>query len=50
MTQINPKEVIKRKIIKNIKNVEEQLQQVGIDLTIKRDIVIQPGRGVNVDV
>lgn len=48
MVQINPKEVIKRKIISNIRNEEEQLQQVGIDLTIVEDVTIQSQSFVNV--
>jgi len=45
---LNPKEVIKRKIITNIQNEEEQVQQVGIDLTIKEAVTIQPKGFVNI--
>lgn len=44
--QLSPKEVLKEKIITNVK--KEQIQQVGIDLTIAEDISIQHGRCANV--
>ncbi len=47
--QVNPKEVIERAIISNVENPEEQIQQVGIDLTIKRDIHINMGSWVNLE-
>jgi len=48
--QINPKEVIERGIIKNISNVNEQLQQVGIDLTLKHALKLEQGQFANVEV
>ena len=44
-TQIKPKEVIRKRIISNIQNEKEQVQQAGIDLTVKDLTVLMP-RGV----
>ncbi len=49
MTQINPKQIIEQGIISNIANQSEQLQQVGIDLTIKEDVILYNGECKNVE-
>jgi deoxycytidine triphosphate deaminase len=49
MTQINPKEVLKENIIYNVLNEKVQLQQVGIDLTIKNEVRLKHGTSCNVE-
>ena len=46
MSQINPKEIIDRKII--IPCEFTQIQQVGTDLTISQEVTIPQGRAFNV--
>lgn len=48
--QLNPKEVIKRGIIINVRNENTQVQQVGIDLTTVEEVVIPPRSFVNIAV
>jgi len=45
--QINPKEVVRRKIISNFANEEDQVQQNGIDLTNKDFMKIKNGEWCN---
>ena len=47
--QINPKEIIKRKIITNLFSEKEQVQQCGIDLSLKEPLTIQPGKFKNIE-
>lgn len=49
MVNISPNKVIELNIISNVKDKETQVQQVGIDLTIKEDVSIEHGSSVNVD-
>lgn len=44
--QINPKEIVERKIVK-VSDFSE-IQQVGIDLTVSEDIKLEHGRSYNV--
>ena len=46
MSQINPKEIIEKKILKP--HEFTQIQQVGIDLTLKEMTTIEHGEAVNV--
>jgi deoxycytidine triphosphate deaminase len=48
--QIHPRIVIERRIIFNLQNETKQIQQVGIDLTIKEDILLKPKEFKNVEV
>jgi deoxycytidine triphosphate deaminase len=45
---INPKTVLKNKIITNLVDKKQQIQQIGIDLTLKEKIIIKPKNYVNV--
>jgi deoxycytidine triphosphate deaminase len=47
MTQMNPNEVLKRGIISDLFNIEEQVQQNGVDLSCKEDISIPNGGWLN---
>lgn len=48
--QINPKRVIERGIVQQVKNQDEQVQQVGIDLTLAQDVTLKPLSFANVEV
>ena len=48
--QLNPNEVIKRGIVTGLIDVDKQVQQVGIDLTLREKTVILQGEYVNVQV
>lgn len=48
--QINPLIVIERGIITGVDDLENQIQQVGIDLRIKTDVKIFVGGSVNVEI
>lgn len=48
--QINPRDVIKNNIISNIQNLDEQLQQNGVDLTLKEKIKLEPLSFKNIEV
>jgi deoxycytidine triphosphate deaminase len=46
--QLNPEEVIRRKIISRISNKELQVQQVGIDLTLSSDVSVRSRDFINI--